>query len=187
MSELATNRPERSSGTILFYPQHCHPERSEGSAVAFESFKAALLPDRRQYSRNIAPALFRLPVFFRVPARNRSNSVFSYTRCVKIKLLKWVLVWGALGLVIPAVLILRWKLTGSSFGQVELILWPSSILTMGLDAPSPRSNSDIVEVYAALIAMNGVLYLLVGLLTCPLFILILRRRKPITTRLKSSS
>jgi hypothetical protein len=35
--------------------------------------------------------------------------------------------------------------------------------------------------------MNGVLYLLVGLLTCPLFILILRRRKPITTRLKSSS
>ena len=61
-----------------------------------------------------------------------------------------MLAWGALGLVIPALLILRWKLTGASFGEVESILWPSSILTMGLEGPSPRSGLEIVEVYAAL-------------------------------------
>ena len=87
-----------------------------------------------------------------------------------------MLAWGVLGLVIPALLILRWKSTGASFGEAELILWPSSILTMGLDGPSPRSNLIIVEVYAALIAENAVLYLLAGLLTCPVLFLILRWR-----------
>ena len=95
---------------------------------------------------------------------------------MKARLLKWVLGWGALGLVVPALLLLRWKLTGSSFGQLEVILWPSSILTMGLEGPSPRSNLDIVEVYAALIAENIVLYLLIGLFTSPFFFLILRWR-----------
>jgi hypothetical protein len=52
---------------------------------------------------------------------------------VKKKLLKWVIVWGALGLAIPVLLLLRWKMTDSSFGQLEVILWPSSILTMGLE------------------------------------------------------
>jgi len=88
-----------------------------------------------------------------------------------------MLAWGALGLVIPALLILRWKLTGASFGEVESILWPSSILTMGLEGPSPRSGLEIVEVYAALIGENVALYLLVGLLTCPILFLILRWRK----------
>ena len=93
---------------------------------------------------------------------------------MKIRLLKWVLAWGALGLVIPAVLLLRWKLTGSSFGQVESILWPSSILTMGLDGS--RGNLEILEIFAILIAENVVMYLFLGLLTSPLFLLLLRWR-----------
>jgi len=36
----------------LLYPQQCHPERSEGSAVAFEIFNVAILPSRRRYIRN---------------------------------------------------------------------------------------------------------------------------------------
>jgi hypothetical protein len=88
-----------------------------------------------------------------------------------------MLAWGALGLVIPALLMLRWKLTGASFGELESILGPSSILTMGLDGPGPRSNADVVEVYAALIGENVVLYSLVGLFTCPVFFLIARWRK----------
>ena len=36
----------------LLYPQQCHPERSEGSAVAFEIFNVAILPSRRRSARN---------------------------------------------------------------------------------------------------------------------------------------
>ena len=51
-------RPQCLSGIITFYPQQCHPdvlchpERSEGSAVAFEIFKMALLPVWRQFRRS---------------------------------------------------------------------------------------------------------------------------------------
>jgi hypothetical protein len=90
-----------------------------------------------------------------------------------------MLAWGALGLVIPALLIIRWKLTGLPFGELESILWPSSILTMGLEGPSPRRTVEIVEVYAVLIAENVVLYVLVGLLTFPLVFWVLRWRKPL--------
>jgi hypothetical protein len=106
----------------------------------------------------------------------RFAEAFSYTQCVKKKLLKWVLVWGALGLAIPVLLLLRWRMTDSSFGQLEVILWPSSILTMGLEGPTPRSSLDVAEVYSALIAENMAMYLLIGLLTSPFFFLILRWR-----------
>ena len=46
-SELPTIRPQCPSGTIILCPQQCHPERSEGSAVAFGSSKVTLLPSRR--------------------------------------------------------------------------------------------------------------------------------------------
>jgi hypothetical protein len=108
--------------------------------------------------------------------RSIAPQLLSYTLVVKTRLLKWVLLWGTLGLVISVLLLLRWKLTDSPFGQVEFILWPSSILTMGFDSPSPR-KSFVVEVYSVIIAMNVVLYSLVGLLSSPLFFLVLRWRK----------
>lgn len=95
---------------------------------------------------------------------------------MKRKILKWALIWATLGAAIPAVLILRSKLISFGFGQLDVILWPSSIFLMGLDGPDPRSSLDIVEVYAILIAENVALYTLVGLLTCPLLFLILRKR-----------
>jgi hypothetical protein len=37
-------------------PQHCHPERREGSAVAFEIANVTLLPSRRQSNPDSPPA-----------------------------------------------------------------------------------------------------------------------------------
>ena len=84
--------------------------------------------------------------------------------------------FGLLGLLVPAALILRWKLLGSTFGQLELILWPSSIMLMGLDGPAHRSAFDIILFYAIVIVANIVLYCVIGLLTWPVLRLVLRRR-----------
>jgi len=51
ISGLATIRPRCPFDSIILYTQQCHPERSEGSAVAFESLKAALIPSRRPTAR----------------------------------------------------------------------------------------------------------------------------------------
>jgi hypothetical protein len=74
---------------------------------------------------------------------------------------------GLVGLLVPAALILRWKLLGSTFGQLEAVLWPSSIILMGLEGPTQRSAFDIIQFYAIVIAANAVLYCVVGLLMCP--------------------
>jgi len=52
ISELATNRPQCLSAAIIPYPKQCHPERSEGSAVAFESLRVSLLLNWRQFGHN---------------------------------------------------------------------------------------------------------------------------------------
>jgi len=51
-SESSTIHPQRQPGTIIPYPPKCHPERSEGSAVVFETFKLVSLPDGRQFNPN---------------------------------------------------------------------------------------------------------------------------------------
>ena len=95
---------------------------------------------------------------------------------MKSCLARRVLAWGALGLVVPILLLLRWKLFSSSFGQLEATLWPSAILLMGLDGPSPRSTLDTVEILALVIGENVILYSLVGLVTSPIVYLVLRKR-----------
>ena len=82
--------------------------------------------------------------------------------------------WGLIGLLVPVALILRWKLLSSTFGQIELILWPSSILLIGLEGQ--RSAFIIILWYAILIVANIVFYCVIGLLTWPLLRLALRRR-----------
>ena len=82
--------------------------------------------------------------------------------------------WGSMGLLAPVALILRWKLLGSMFGLMELVLWPSSILLMGLEGQ--RSVFIIILWYAIFIVANALLYSVVGLLTWPLLRLALRRR-----------
>lgn len=95
-----------------------------------------------------------------------------------MKLWRWI-GWCALaGLIVPAVLILRWKVLGSIFGRLELILWPSSIMLLGLEGPTPRSSIDIIGFYAIVIAMNMALYAVVGTVLWPLLRIALRRRSP---------
>jgi hypothetical protein len=98
-------------------------------------------------------------------------------RCVKRRLIKWILVWGAFGLVMPLLLTLGWKVFGWGFGGLQVILWPSSIFLMGLDGPTPRGMLDITEIYSILAAENMILYSLVGSLTSPIVYFATRERK----------
>jgi hypothetical protein len=96
---------------------------------------------------------------------------------MKLTLWKWMFWCGLVGLLVPAALILRWKLLGSIFGRLELILWPSSILLMGLEGQ--RSALLMILSYATVIVVNIVLYCIIGLLTWSVLRLALRRRGPI--------
>jgi hypothetical protein len=87
---------------------------------------------------------------------------------------KWLFWCGSVGLLVPVTLILRWKFLGSNFGQIELILFPSSILLLGLEGQP--SAFIIVLCYAIVIVTNIVFYCVIGLLTWPLLRPALRRR-----------
>ena len=93
---------------------------------------------------------------------------------MKLTFWKWIFWWSSIGLLVPVTLILRWKLLGSTFGQIELILWPSSILLMGLEGQ--RSAFIIILWYAIVIVANIIFYCVIGLLTWFLLLLALRRR-----------
>jgi hypothetical protein len=93
---------------------------------------------------------------------------------MKLTIWKWVFWWGLLGLLVPAVLLLRWKLFDSGFGQFEATLWPSSIMTMVLEGSVKMW--DILVVYTIALVANIILYSVVGLLTWPVVRFVLRRR-----------
>src|SRR4029077_4242997 len=93
---------------------------------------------------------------------------------MKLTMLKWLFWWGALGLLVPAVLLLRWKLLGIGFGRFEATLWPSSILMMCLEG-SP-TISTILLVFAIAVVANVLLYSLIGLLIWPVLRLFIRPR-----------
>lgn len=93
---------------------------------------------------------------------------------MKLTLGKWLFWWGILGLVVPAVLILCWKLSSSMFGQIEAILWPSSIMLMVLEGSV--SMFYVLLVYAIALVGNVTIYSGVGLLTWPAFRFVQRRR-----------
>src|SRR5258705_6732997 len=93
---------------------------------------------------------------------------------MKLTLRKWVFWWGVLGLLVPALLILRWKLFGSGFGRIEAILWPSSIILMILEGTV--SMLYVLLVYAIVLVGNVITYSGVGLLTWPALRFVQRRR-----------
>lgn len=80
---------------------------------------------------------------------------------------------GALGLLIPITFLLRWKIAGIGFGTLEFVLWPASIMLMGLEGN--HSMVVILISYALVLAANIVIYGFVALLTWPLLRLFLRR------------
>jgi hypothetical protein len=92
---------------------------------------------------------------------------------MKLRLRKWVFWWSVLGLLVPGVLILRWKIFGSVFGQMEAILWPSSIVLIGLEGQV--SIFVILLGYAIAIVANVVVYSGIGLLSWPAVRIMLRR------------
>ncbi len=96
---------------------------------------------------------------------------------LKRKLLKWILAWVSVGLLLPLLMLLRWHLFPlSGLGAVELALWPSSIALIGVgDSPTPYSRLDLAGIYAMLIAVNGLLYLVVGLVTSPVMVFVGRK------------
>ena len=76
-------------------------------------------------------------------------------------------------MLVPAVLLLRWYFFNHTFGTLEFVLWPSSIVLMGLEGPPDRLV--ITVVYAIAISTNVVLYGIVGLLIWLLLNPLLRR------------
>ena len=77
-------------------------------------------------------------------------------------------------MLVPAVFLLRWKLFGAIFGDLEATLWPSSIMTMVLEGS--HTIWDILLVYAVSLFANVLLYSLIGLLTWPVLRFVVHRR-----------
>jgi hypothetical protein len=86
---------------------------------------------------------------------------------MKVKFWRWTLLFGAVGLFVPAVLLTRYAVFGTTFGEFEAKLWPSSLMLMALDSPNPRTV-NIVTIYAMAFCANIILYAAVGVLTWPL-------------------
>jgi hypothetical protein len=93
---------------------------------------------------------------------------------MRLTVKKWIVWWGLAGLLVPVVLLLRWKLFGHGFGEREAILWPSSLILMALEGPP--EPVVIAVVYAIAVAANITLYSVVGLLSWFFLDLVLRRR-----------
>jgi hypothetical protein len=95
---------------------------------------------------------------------------------MKLRLGSWVFWWGVLGLLVPGGLILRWKIFGSAFGQMEAIVRPSSIVLIGLEGQV--SVFVILLWYAIAVVANAVIYSGIGVLSWPAVRIVLRRSVP---------
>ena len=91
------------------------------------------------------------------------------------------MLFAGTGLLIPALILLYWTFSKTG-AEREMVLWPSSLMFMGLDGPNPRLIIDIVIVYAIAWIENVVLYAIIGVLTWPLTYYILRLKSRKTAR-----
>jgi hypothetical protein len=73
----------------------------------------------------------------------------------------WTLAFGGAGLFVPALLLLRYWVFGTMFGELEVWLWPASIIFMGLEAPN-TTKFDVVLFYVIALFANFLLYATVG-------------------------
>lgn len=90
----------------------------------------------------------------------------------------WTLAFGALGIAVPLFLIFRYLAFHVSFGKTEFLLWPSSLMFMGLDTPAsaPPSRSTVIIIYAVAFLENALLYAAVGAITWPLAYVVRKSR-----------
>ena len=77
---------------------------------------------------------------------------------------RWVIGCGIIGLLVPAALSVKWFGFHSGAGS-ETVLWPSSIMFMALDVPSPATISTVAVVYTVAIIENILLYAVLGAVT----------------------
>ena len=91
------------------------------------------------------------------------------------RFLKWTILFGAVGVLIPLLLLVRYYLFGTGFGRLETTIWPSSFMFMALDAPGTPIPT-VVFIYALAFAENFLLYALFAVATWPVAYLIRRRR-----------
>jgi hypothetical protein len=104
---------------------------------------------------------------------------------LNVKIWKWILLFGALGLLIPVVSCLHWFIFGGYASEFEFMLWPSSIMFMALDVPTPAPASTVIAVYAIALIENVVLYAIVGALAWLLVNLVFFLRSLLIGRTKS--
>jgi len=104
---------------------------------------------------------------------------------LKVKFWKWILLFGALGLLVPAVSCIHWFLFSGHASEFEFMLWPSSIMFMGLDGPTPVPVSTVVVVFAIALIENIVLYAVVGALAWLLVNVVFYLRGLLVGRTKS--
>jgi len=67
----------------------------------------------------------------------------------------WIRVFASLGIAVPMLLLVHHALFPLRGWGAEFILWPSSIMFMGLDTPTPAKISTVIVVYAIAIAENA--------------------------------
>jgi hypothetical protein len=104
---------------------------------------------------------------------------------LKVKFWKWTLLFGALGLLVPMVTCIHCFLLGGHVSELEFMLWPSSIMFLALDSPTPAPTSTVVAVYAIALVENVVLYAIVGAFAWLLVNLMFCLRGLLVSRAKS--
>jgi hypothetical protein len=88
---------------------------------------------------------------------------------------RWISVFATLGLAVPAGLLLWWHVSPYGAGEEEM-LWPSSLMFLGLEGPTPEPTSTIVFVYALAFVENCILYAVIGALLWPIAYVIVQLR-----------
>lgn len=80
---------------------------------------------------------------------------------MRIRFWRWTGLFAAAGLLFPLCFCVHWFVFHGELSSMELLLWPSSILLMGL-GPGPEPTSTLVIAYLIVILENMVLYAAVG-------------------------
>jgi hypothetical protein len=82
---------------------------------------------------------------------------------LRVKFWKWTMFFGALGLLVPVAVSAQYVFSGAATGLGGWLgwLWPSSMIFMGLDGPSP-APSTVAFVWALAYLGNVVLYAVIG-------------------------
>lgn len=80
----------------------------------------------------------------------------------RVRFWRWTGAFAAAGLLLPLCFCIHVFLFQGMFSSMEFFLWPSSIMFMPLDDPSPSPTSTVVSVYAVALIENILLYAVIG-------------------------